>query len=636
MRAFTRGHWHAPWFVAFAVKEVNVASAGDDAEEELAFEGAGLPAVPEDDGSDVDEPSGETSSLTIPSSVRAAILRLHQNTGHRSGKRLARALAIAGAPPEAIAAAKQLKCAICHERQPPRARRPASLPMPKDMGDQVHVDLLEIEDVKETKFYVAHATDYATRFQLAEVLPDKSTKSVVKFLSNKWLATFGPPRVLVCDQGREFISWEMEERASSQSVMLHHIAVQAPWQNGVAERSGGILKTIMSAVVASQGVIGFDEMQMALSESVAAYNSDINELGASPYQAAIGKQPRMVGDVLGGIQSRLAEHGLVESKPSFARQLALRETAKIAITRLHFSRGLRRAELARSRNPTVESVPEPGSICYFYRPLRYNNKTSASRKKLTLKRWHGPALLVATEGTSSAYLSYKGQLTKCALEHVRLASTMEQIASETWREAIDEAVAAAQHDLTLRSASLTSQPVPQEPDVPEQIAPGPNPSTPAFLPSVEDLRAPPGSDLPPVQPHELAGMLQAAAAHVPESTIPSAASSGRTSAFAVDDGPAAAASEPGSRKRASSGPLLNRGPLDAVIQKAQRLSDPSGPKRPAEVPAETLRAEEPETPVPPTPDGRLFDANVVSKEDVLASLGDPNVHPLVPLPSSLC
>ena len=241
---------------------------------------------------------------------------------------------------------------------------------------------------------MAHATDYATRFQLAEIIPDKSTASVVKFLSNRWVATFGPPRVMVVDQGREFISWEMEEYASSQSILLHHIAVQAPWQNGVAERSGGILKTLLAAVVTSKAVIGKDDMELALAEAVSAYNGDINESGASPYQAAIGRQPRMIGDTLGGIQTRLAEHGLLESKPSLARQLAMREVAKVAMTRLHFSRGLRKAELGRSRNPTVQEMPEPGTICYFFRPMRYNSKTGPSKKKLTLKRWHGPALLV--------------------------------------------------------------------------------------------------------------------------------------------------------------------------------------------------------------------------------------------------
>ena len=134
---------------------------------------------------------------------------------------------------------------------------------------------------------------------------------------------------------------------SSVSIVLHHIAVQAPWQNGIVEKSGGVLKVIVSAIVAARSVLGPEEMAMAVAEATAAYNGDIGPSGFSPYQAAIGRQPRMIGDVLGGVQSRLTEHGLIESKPSMARQVAMREIAKVAVTRLHFIRGLRRAGLAR-------------------------------------------------------------------------------------------------------------------------------------------------------------------------------------------------------------------------------------------------------------------------------------------------
>ena len=196
--------------------------------------------------------------------------------------------------------------------------------------------------------------------------------------------------------------------------------------------------------------LGKDEMEIALGEATSAYNCDVNESGVSSAQAAVGRQPRMTGDVLSGVQCRLAEHGLVDGKNSLARQVAMRETAKVAMTRLHFSRGLRKAELARSRSSTLEAVPEPGSICYFFRPQKYNSKTAASKKRLSLRLWHGPALLLAVEGHSNAYLSFKGQLTKCALGHVRKASTMEQIAASTWRDAIEDVVEAAVHDMTRR------------------------------------------------------------------------------------------------------------------------------------------------------------------------------------------
>ena len=133
-------------------------------------------------------------------------------------------------------------------------------------------------------------------------------------------------------------------------TLLWHTAVQSPWQNGICEKGGGILKTIVAAVVKSQSVVGREEMETALQEAITAYNSDINDAGVSPAQAALGRQPKMTGDVLGDFGQRLAEHGLVECRPTIARQVATREVAKLAMLHLHFSRGLRRESL---------HVPEP-------------------------------------------------------------------------------------------------------------------------------------------------------------------------------------------------------------------------------------------------------------------------------------
>ena len=285
--------------------------------------------------------------------VRQAVRRLHENTGHRSNRRLARALVVAGAPPEVVKAARFLKCSVCAERKGPKARRPTSLPVPKDTSDQVHIDIFEAEDVNGVRFYVGHCIDQATRFQMAEVLPNKSSESVINFLKTRWFPIFGPPRVLVADQGREFVSWNFEELCAQHSILLWHCAVQAPWQNGVCERGGGVLKAILGALVKSQSVVGGEDLQVALQEAVTAYNNDITDAGVSPAQAALGRQPRLQGDVLGNFGQRLAEHGLIDSKPSLARQVAMREVARVAMARLHFSRGLRRASLARSRTTTM-------------------------------------------------------------------------------------------------------------------------------------------------------------------------------------------------------------------------------------------------------------------------------------------
>ena len=212
--------------------------------------------------------------------------------------------------------------------------------------------------------------------------------------------------------------------------------------------------------------------------------------------------------MLTDIQSRLAEHDLVNYDAGYARQMALRETEKVSMTRLRFSHGLRKAELARSRDTTITEAPAPGSIVYFFRSQKYNSRNTGRRHRLSLRRWHGPGLRVAVEPGSNGdgpngYVSFKGQLTKRSVEHVRLASPMEQIATDTWRDAIEEAVETALHDMT-RSGVPTTKPVTSSrtsSSTGTSLAPSLAPSEAGDRPTV--------ADLPPVEPQEVVGAMQA-------------------------------------------------------------------------------------------------------------------------------
>ena len=396
--------------------------------------------IHEESGSDVEVPG----DIQTSSAVQQAAKRLHENTGHRSRKRLARALAISGASTEAIAAAKRLKCSVCDERKRAKPPKPASLPVPKDVNDQVHIDLFHVYDAAETKHTVVHMTDFSSRYQMAAMLETKATSEVVAFIKQNWLPLLGPPRVLVCDHGREFVSHEFETFCAGLGIYVYFTGIGAPWQNGVAERSGGSLKAILGAVIAAHSVIGMSEMKNVLGEATMAYNMDVGDSGFSPLQVVTGRQPRLQGDVLGGIQQRLSEHSLISSSTSMARSLAMRETAKLAMTRLHFSKGLRRAELARSRTTTLTTRPEAGDIVYFFRDQKYRGRQA--KRVLALRRWHGPCLLVAYEGDNNVFVSHKGQLVKCSVEQVRKASSLEQISSDAWQEAIQECIQAALKD----------------------------------------------------------------------------------------------------------------------------------------------------------------------------------------------
>ena len=611
-----------------------VSGGGDDTDD-------GSSTVPSFYSDSEDEfPQGAEDDAKIPASIRAAVARLHENTGHRSTRRLARALTIAGAPSTVVRAAKQHKCSICMERAPPKSQRPASLPHPRDVSDQVHIDLVEVADVDGESYYVVHATDFCTRFQMAQVIERKTAGAVVKFLKTRWFPIFGPMRVLVADQGREFISWELQEFCSEHSVLLWHIGVGAPWQNGIAERSGGILKAILAATVMANSVQGAPEMELALGEALSAYNMDVNDSGVSPCQAALGRQPRLPGDTLSDIPGRLAEHGLADSKPTFMRQLALRETAKLAMTRLHFSRGLRRASLARSRDSTITSIPTPGSIVYFFRFQKYNNKNDGKRGRLSLRRWHGPGLLVAVEQGSegspgaNAYISYKGQLTNCSLEHVREASPMEQIAADVWHDAIEEAVSEAMKDITKSGLPVSRDRPESVPDGSATAAPRP------VIAGSEPVR-----DLPPVQPEEVLGALQAPVESEPP--VPTSVGSlvGRqTTPMTRQSTPLTVPEAAVSRSASSTGvPGHGHGSRSAFPVLEQQVLRARAIKRAAEVGAEQLKERtetDAESVVPSAPiqSSEMKDALVVDKADVLSVLADDDekVHPLMRIHRQAC
>lgn len=124
----------------------------------------------------------EEKQIQVTKAVKQAVYRLHENTGHRSGRRLARALLVCGAPKEAVIAAKTLKCSICDAQRAPRPQRPASLPRTTQLGARAHIDLLVLEDAFRQRYFVVHIIDAVSRYQMASIIKDKTPNSVIQFL----------------------------------------------------------------------------------------------------------------------------------------------------------------------------------------------------------------------------------------------------------------------------------------------------------------------------------------------------------------------------------------------------------------------------------------------------------------------
>ena len=285
-------------------------------------------------------------------------------------------------------------------------------------------------------------------------------------------------------------------------------------------------------------------------------------------------------------------------------------------------------------------------IVYYFRQTKYNSKTGPSKKKLSLKRWHGPALLVANEGHANCFLSHKGQLTKCAREHVRPASTLEQISSDVWHDAIEEVIEAAMNDL--QGAQLPPQPIEdrqsQQPSEPASVQQQPS----SLPPEDQSQQRPPLSldqakrmsleeqlhhDLPPVGPREFAeaivGRDEATSLSQRSSWPASMLSSRRTSTVSApgfSGGVRSGSPVPDLIRQASQVPAR----MEAILEKARTVDGQqgvqSGQKRAAEVPVEELAGQA--EPSGASTSAGPFDALVLSREEMMKTEEADNVHPL--------
>ena len=415
--------------------------ADDEAEPEMNS------SNPLEDDFDVEDDVKVDQAGVPTRAQKQAVLRLHQNTGHRAPLRLAKALATVGASPEVIRAAKEIQCEVCNETRRPPPHRPSSLPKPRQFGDQVHVDLVAVKDLHDQTIWVMHGIDAASGFQVAQTMEAKSSDEVVKFFNVHWIPILGAPKIVVADCGPEFTSDKMQNCMAFHDILLHHIPVESPWANGLAERAGGSLKVILGRLVKDFSCQGRRDVQEALAAAVDACNQDVGNVGYSPAQFVLGKQPRVTEEVIpNDLRLRLATHSLLENTPSLARQAALKEAARVAMVRLKYSSALRRAEFSRARKAADWQAYKIGDLVYFFRQQKVapgGGNRGGRKKRLLLQQWHGPGMIAALEGgriPTAAYVSYRGNLTKCAIEHLRPASTLERLAASDWSELLQEVI----------------------------------------------------------------------------------------------------------------------------------------------------------------------------------------------------
>jgi hypothetical protein len=97
----------------------------------------------------------------------------------------------------------------------------------------VYVDVMYIDCSP-----ILHVIDEATRFQAAKWLRDLSAKHTWETLRYCWMDTYlGPPDLITHDAGKNFISKEFRQYASSLGITTKSVPVEAHWSIGMVERA---------------------------------------------------------------------------------------------------------------------------------------------------------------------------------------------------------------------------------------------------------------------------------------------------------------------------------------------------------------------------------------------------------------
>ena len=225
----------------------------------------------------------------------------------------------------------------------------ASLPRARYFGDVVHADLVQVFDVLDNGYWLLNVVDSMSSFQMLHMLTGKTSRLVIEGFQMAWLSWGGAPVVLVVDMGPEFTSEEFARWAEFHGSRLDHTPVEAPWQNGAAERAGQAAKVVLGKVVKEHGIATAAEMRTAITATLEGLNGDVGESGYSASQMVLGRAAKRFPSCIGEGSRKLASHSAAVSEEAFSRRIALMETARIALTRLQFSRKLRMSLLARKQ-----------------------------------------------------------------------------------------------------------------------------------------------------------------------------------------------------------------------------------------------------------------------------------------------
>ena len=104
------------------------------------------------------------------------------------------------------------------------------------------------------------------------MIEDRTSETVAMAMARSWMAHYGPPALVICDQGPEFVGQEFCQLMADNAVVLHFTDTHSPWQNSRTEKAGGIFKSCLEKVCQETTAVSEKDLLTAVAESIMQHN----------------------------------------------------------------------------------------------------------------------------------------------------------------------------------------------------------------------------------------------------------------------------------------------------------------------------------------------------------------------------
>ena len=356
-----------------------------------------------------------------PADIRRELFRVHRNLGHPDRATFLRALKNAGVKADYLKwVRKGFECPICNQQKRPASHRPthvATRSMP--FNEVVGLDLFFLD-----RRTFLNMVCWGTNFQLVELIGDKSSSTVTTTFAQSWLAHYGPPAMVICDQGTEFTGQDFINLMSDNATVVHFTDTASPWQNSRTEKAGGVFKSRLAKVCQETAITTEQDLKIAIAETATMHNKYYDRSGFTPHQRVFGSSLRFPATLLSDDQvDREYLNEIQTDYMSKSRQI--REAAMKAWTECQDFQAVTRAVKGNTR--TIDQVP-----------FKVGDRVYVWRRTPEFRGWSGPGVVIQiTENGRSLWISLRGYLLKTSKEQVRPATSEESFGVEL-RQILDQ------------------------------------------------------------------------------------------------------------------------------------------------------------------------------------------------------